>query len=533
LRRSLSLLQDVAFTNDNPAAVTTSGNITALAREGIILDQHYVHWHCSPSRRSFLTGRLPLHHGEQLSGITTDDIDLRWTWISEKLKRAANYSTFWYGKGHTGYMSMNHLPVNRGFDAHAGFLSGAGSYMGPGNKGFMQRWRGDRPADPTSPQATGYSTDVYGQLALDALRAHDPSRPFFLYLPWQAVHAPYDKPPWCVADVEADGGGVPAICSRIEYAMLQDADVYMGALTALLKGKGMWDNAIVVYTADNGGVDSGADGINWPLRGEKHTNWEGGMRGAAFVSGGLVPAHLRGTRNGGTFHVVDWYPTLCGLAGLSPAQCADDSPVAPLKPSPAHPNRDIYQGNLSWPGLDGQDIWPALLAGDTGKTTGTATGNTRTLWLSAEVLIEGDYKLVVAQPNPDIMSAKTIHNGWRFRNGTWDPSSDAEYGCNAYKDRTRFRPCLFDLAKDPQERVNLAASMPARVASMWTALNTSALTAFQARSPAALLGPCEPKCAQKVWKKDGAKGHRGLPKPGKGAGPICGVPGCGKGADAA
>ena len=71
--------------------------------------------------------------------------------------------------------------------------------MGPGNKGFMQRWDGARPADPNSPQATGYSTDVYGTLALEALRAHDPGegRPFFLYLPWQAVHAPYDKPPWC------------------------------------------------------------------------------------------------------------------------------------------------------------------------------------------------------------------------------------------------------------------------------------------------------------------------------------------------
>ena len=81
---------DVAFTTGAPSTdASASANITALAREGIVLRQHYVHWHCSPSRRSFLTGRLPLHHGELLSGTNTDDIDLRWAWVSDKLKVSA------------------------------------------------------------------------------------------------------------------------------------------------------------------------------------------------------------------------------------------------------------------------------------------------------------------------------------------------------------------------------------------------------------------------------------------------------------
>jgi arylsulfatase A-like enzyme len=65
-----------------------SKSITSLANEGVILTNHYVHWHCSPTRRSFLTGRLPIHHGEMLSGDETDDIDLRWNLISQKLAAA-------------------------------------------------------------------------------------------------------------------------------------------------------------------------------------------------------------------------------------------------------------------------------------------------------------------------------------------------------------------------------------------------------------------------------------------------------------
>jgi hypothetical protein len=42
--------------------------------------------------RSFLTGRLPVHHGEMLSSDHSDDLDLRWTLISQKLE-PAGYGT--------------------------------------------------------------------------------------------------------------------------------------------------------------------------------------------------------------------------------------------------------------------------------------------------------------------------------------------------------------------------------------------------------------------------------------------------------
>ena len=77
-----------------------------------------------------------------------------------------------------------------------------------------------------------------------------------------------------------------------------------------LKAKGMWKNSALLYSADNGGTDLGS---NWPLRGSKHTNWEGGMRAAAFISGGIVPENARGTHSQVISHIADWYTTACVL----------------------------------------------------------------------------------------------------------------------------------------------------------------------------------------------------------------------------
>ena len=141
----LSILQDDLGWHDsginNPDAAAWSPNITQMAKSGIVLNRHYTHWHCSPSRRSFLTGRLPIHHGEQLSGDGGDDIDLRMAWISEKLL-SAGYTCHMFGKWHTGFRSMAHLPASRGFAQSVGSLQTGGNYAGPKHS---LRWQDDHP----------------------------------------------------------------------------------------------------------------------------------------------------------------------------------------------------------------------------------------------------------------------------------------------------------------------------------------------------------------------------------------------------
>jgi arylsulfatase B len=469
---------------NNPDRLNVTGNLTALARSGIIMSRHYTHYHCSPSRRSFLTGRLPIHHGEELSDVTSDDIDLRWTLIGTKLK-GAGYSTHWVGKGHTGYRSTAHLPINNGFDTHIGLLGGAGAtYYG------IDRWNCTA---PDSRLDLRYASSLYGEVALGILQAHDASVPLFLFLAWQAPHVPYDP--------------VPGWRGPIFPGKLWATDVLTGLLVSRLQAKRMWEQTLIVYSSDNGGVttrdkrsgEPDAYGVNWPLRGEKHSTWEGGVRTPAFVSGGFVPFSRRGTSSSAIVHIADWYSTICALAGVD---ATDDSPVPPTKFDPRHPSRDLY-GNASWPGVDGRDVWGSITGAVIAQP---APPYPRLLVLSADTILNGSLKLLTRS-----RSIRQDQNGWRLPNGSWTQPSST-WACGLSDEP--LVPCLFDVAADPSEKHDLSNALPAVVQQLWSELNRSIAGAFHSRSPKALLGKCEPLCAELKW--------------GLLSGPICGVEGCGE-----
>ena len=109
-------------------ALAPTPRIGKLLSEAMILDRHYAFKYCSPTRRSFLSGRLPVHVGEQQADICTNFLPLNFTLLSDKLKAGAGYACHFLGKGHLGYQSDQHLPINRGFKSHSGFLYGWEQY---------------------------------------------------------------------------------------------------------------------------------------------------------------------------------------------------------------------------------------------------------------------------------------------------------------------------------------------------------------------------------------------------------------------
>lgn len=93
-------------------------------------------------------------------------------------------------------------------------------------------------------------------------------------------------------------------------------DESVGEIVSTLQSSGLLDNSIIVFITDNGAPTTGVHrnwGSNFPLRGIKHTLFEGGVRGVALVWSPLL--HQRPRVSNELMHVTDWLPTLYSAAG--------------------------------------------------------------------------------------------------------------------------------------------------------------------------------------------------------------------------
>merc|ERR1719503_232407 len=96
-----------------------------------------------------------------------------------------------------------------------------------------------------------------------------------------------------------------------------------------MKDAGMWENTLLVFMADNGGpVYEPGGQSNYPLKGGKFSDFQGGVRTNAFMSGGFIPERMRGTAFSGIISVADWYGTFIEFAGVdvqdAKAEAAND-----------------------------------------------------------------------------------------------------------------------------------------------------------------------------------------------------------------
>ncbi|KAJ8297959.1 hypothetical protein KUTeg_024490 [Tegillarca granosa] len=99
-------------------------------------------------------------------------------------------------------------------------------------------------------------------------------------------------------------------------SMVTILDEAVGNVTQALESRGFMNNALIVFTSDNGGAQSsGAN--NSPLRGSKGTLFEGGTRVPGFAySQNLL--QYRAYVNQALIHAVDWFPTLISAAEGTP-----------------------------------------------------------------------------------------------------------------------------------------------------------------------------------------------------------------------
>lgn len=261
-------------------------NIDRIAAEGIKLTNFYANAPvCTPTRCAFITGRWQQRVGfEWAMGYTAEQQrKVNGEWINEpdihglglpttqpsiaKFLKSAGYATGVFGKWHLGYKDEFN-PTHHGFDEYFGTLLGHADYF---HHGYFDGTYGMRDGLEVV-HKEGYLTDLLNQRAADFIRKHAKD-PFFLYLPHQAVHAPFQPPGRPMPPVSKEGMHEG---NRADYkAMLEKVDEGAGMILAELEKAGIAENTLVVLSSDNGG-ERYSD--NSPLFNHKATLWEGGIR---------------------------------------------------------------------------------------------------------------------------------------------------------------------------------------------------------------------------------------------------------------
>lgn len=162
---------------------------------------------CSPTRRSFLTGRWPVHITGTQAPTCSNLTPLQFSILPEKLA-AADYQSHFIGKGHLGWQASyvtrprshraqteDNLMVKRGFTSHVGYLGGGESYRWGGRYGspynlsdvrHFDMWHNEAPATELIDDIA-YSTNFYGAQAIQRIQEHNTSRPLWLHLTFQVT----------------------------------------------------------------------------------------------------------------------------------------------------------------------------------------------------------------------------------------------------------------------------------------------------------------------------------------------------------
>jgi arylsulfatase A-like enzyme len=268
-------------------------NLDSLAAGGMrFTDYHSNGAMCSPTRAALLTGRYQQRCGIQ--GV-----------LSSKT----------FGKWHLGY-TADFNPVRQGFDTFRGFVAGGLDYHSHIDRSGKPDWWKDVELVPEE----GYTSELITNHAIRYI-GQNRDKPFCLYLPYQAVHFPFQGP-----NDQADRVIGGDYWSKAKYGsryddvddrkaaykeMVEALNAGVGKIAKKVRELGLENNTLIFFTSDNGAYSW--VGSNLPCRGQKSDLWEGGHRvpAIAYWPGKVKP----GTVTDETALTMDLFPTMAAMAG--------------------------------------------------------------------------------------------------------------------------------------------------------------------------------------------------------------------------
>ncbi len=285
-------------------------NLDRLRAEGVRLEDFHVDPVCTPTRASLLTGRHSLRVGAWAVTEGRQLLDEHETTMAQVFA-ASGYRTGLFGKWHLGD-AFPYAPRFRGFHEVVKHMAGGIDEIGNpvGNDYFDPVLFRNGKAEPFK----GYCTEIFVSETIRFVRENR-ARPFFVYLPLNAMHSPFRVAETYWRRFAAEH---PENRARF-YGMIENFDHHLGRLLEALEQEGLHENPIVLFMGDNGtaaGADGrGRGGFNAGMRGKKGSVYEGGHRVACFVRWPEGLPAGKAIRRLTSHH--DWLPTLVDLCELS------------------------------------------------------------------------------------------------------------------------------------------------------------------------------------------------------------------------
>jgi len=314
-------------------------NITKLAKSGMLFTNGYASAaNCAPSRACLISGQNTPRHGIFTVGNSdrghektrkiipipnTEDLADENVTIAEMLKKAG-YTTGTFGKWHLG-----EDPKTQGFDVNV-----AGANNGnPGKKGYFSPYNVKNIIDNKKGENL---TDRLTQEAISFIKDNK-EKPFFLYLPYYAVHTPLSTTS-ALAEKYKEKGGNP-FQNKVVYAgMIETVDRNIGLILEEIKTLNL-KNTLIIFTSDNGGIReiSHQD----PLRAGKGSYYEGGIRVPYIISwdGIVKPNAVSKT----PITNLDFYPTFMDILKVEmPEKVVDGVSILPVLKGKNIKERSLY-----------------------------------------------------------------------------------------------------------------------------------------------------------------------------------------------
>lgn len=354
----------------NPDIVTP--NLDYLAQNGTSFTNAHIPGGtcaavCMPSRAMLNTGKTLYHlkdHGAQ--------IPEEHALLGETLKNAG-YNTFGTGKWHNGPSSYARSFTSGGeiffggmydhwkvpvydYDDTGDYVKVVNDVMNPGYTNAMVPVRMDHVTWGK------HSTDLFADLACDWIENYKDEKPFYMYVSYMAPHDPrtmpqqffdlYDVdkislPPNCMPQHPFDYGILNVRDEQLEayprtpaalrrhmrdyYAMISHLDASIGRILDSLKKSGMYDDTIIIFSADNG-LGLGEHGLMG-----KQNCYEHSIKMPLIFSG---PGIARDVRRDGLVYLLDIFPTLCELAEVKIPQGVEGISFARHLSNPQAKTRD-------------------------------------------------------------------------------------------------------------------------------------------------------------------------------------------------